>query len=149
MGRHEESMLRNINKMRSRLAPSAMRAMRQASPAFSRGMAGGLTPEEERAHLSDKQRALMKMEDDYGTHNYHPLPVVLAKGVGNKVWDVDGKEYFDYLSAYSAVNQGHCHPRIIKVLQEQAAPLTLSSRAFWNDQYPIFCKFMSDTFKYE
>lgn len=142
-------MLRNINKMRSRLAPSAMRAMRQASPAFSRGMAGGLTPEEERAHLSDKQRALMKMEDDYGTHNYHPLPVVLAKGVGNKVWDVDGKEYFDYLSAYSAVNQGHCHPKIIKAMADQANTLTLSSRAFHNNVLGPYCEFVTKYFGYD
>jgi ornithine--oxo-acid transaminase len=95
------------------------------------------------------QQKMVELGEQYGAHNYHPLPVVLASGKGCFMYDVDGKEYFDFLSAYSAVNQGHCHPRIIKVMQEQAATLTLSSRAFWNDQYPIFCKFMSDTFKYE
>jgi len=112
-------------------------------------MAGGLTPEQERAHLSDKQRTLMKMEDDYGTHNYHPLPVVLAKGKGNKVWDVDGKEYFDYLSAYSAVNQGHCHPKIIGAMTEQAQTLTLSSRAFHNDVLGPYCEYVTKYFGYD
>ena len=73
------------------------------------------------------------LENQYGAHNYHPLPVVLAKGEGVYVWDVDGKKYYDFLSAYSAVNQGHCHPKIIKALTEQASKLTLTSRAFYND----------------
>ena len=77
----------------------------------------------------------MDLEAKYGAHNYHPLPVVLAKGKGAKVWDVEGKEYFDFLSAYSAVNQGHCHPKIIKAMTDQAERLTLSSRAFYNDGY--------------
>lgn len=75
----------------------------------------------------------MELEARYGAHNYHPLPVVLAKGKGAKVWDVEGVEYYDFLSAYSAVNQGHCHPKIIEALCEQAHTLTLSSRAFYND----------------
>lgn len=98
---------------------------------------------------SAKQQEMVELGEKYGAHNYHPLPVVLASGKGCFMYDVDGKEYFDFLSAYSAVNQGHCHPRIIKVMQDQAATLTLSSRAFWNDQYPTFCKFMTDLFKYE
>jgi len=77
---------------------------------------------------------LMELEDQYGAHNYHPLPVVLSRGLGPYVWDVDGKRYFDFLSAYSAVNQGHCHPRIIGALTEQAQRLTLTSRAFFNDR---------------
>jgi ornithine--oxo-acid transaminase len=72
----------------------------------------------------------MQLEDKYGSHNYHPLPVVLAKGEGVYVWDCEGKKYYDFLSAYSAVNQGHCHPKIIGALMEQAKTLTLTSRAF-------------------
>mmetsp|Transcript_6591 Transcript_6591/g.19340 ORF Transcript_6591/g.19340 Transcript_6591/m.19340 type:complete len:438 (-) Transcript_6591:237-1550(-) len=88
----------------------------------------------------------MGLEDKYGAHNYHPLPVVLAKGEGIKVWDVDGKEYFDFLSAYSAVNQGHCHPKIIGALQEQAEKLTLTSRAFYNDSLGEYCEFITQYF---
>jgi len=75
----------------------------------------------------------INLEDKYGAHNYHPLPVVLNRGEGVYVWDVEGKQYYDFLSAYSAVNQGHCHPKIIKALTDQAATLTLTSRAFYND----------------
>ena len=75
----------------------------------------------------------MQLEDTYGAHNYHPLPVVLSKGDGVKVWDVEGKEYYDFLSAYSAVNQGHCHPRLVKAMTDQASKLALTSRAFYND----------------
>ena len=77
---------------------------------------------------------LMQLEDQYGAHNYHPLPVVLSRGRGVHLWDVAGRQYFDFLSAYSAVNQGHCHPRIIGALMEQAQQLTLTSRAFFNDR---------------
>jgi len=137
-----------LSKMK-KLAPSATRAVRQLAPAGSRSMAGGMTADQERAHLSQKQRDLMKKEDDYGTKNYHPLPVVLAKGKGNKVWDVDGKEYFDYLSAYSAVNQGHCHPKIIGAMTEQAQTLTLSSRAFHNDVLGPYCEYVTKYFGYD
>ena len=75
----------------------------------------------------------IELEDKYGAHNYHPLPVVLQKGKGVHVWDVEGLKYFDFLSAYSAVNQGHCHPKIIKSLTDQASLLTLTSRAFHNN----------------
>ena len=78
-------------------------------------------------------RAIM-LEDRFGAHNYHPMPVVLQKGEGVFVWDVDNKRYFDFLSAYSAVNQGHCHPKIVQAMIEQAQKLTLTSRAFYNDQ---------------
>lgn len=88
----------------------------------------------------------MALEDKYGAHNYHPLPVVLAKGKDTKVWDVDGKEYYDFLSAYSAVNQGHCHPKIIGALMEQAETLTLTSRAFYNDALGEYCEFITDYF---
>eukprot|EP00960_Hanusia_phi_P010478 306836-Hanusia_phi.AAC.3 len=110
---------------------------------------GGSASDAERAHLSEKQRKLMKLEDDFGAHNYHPLPVVLSKGKGVKVWDVDGKEYYDYLSAYSAVNQGHCHPKIIAAMKEQADILTLSSRAFHNDVLGPYCEFVTKYFGYE
>ncbi|MEM1215767.1 MAG: ornithine--oxo-acid transaminase [Bacteroidota bacterium] len=92
---------------------------------------------------------LMKMEDQYGAHNYHPLPVVLAKGRGVHVWDVEGKRYFDFLSAYSAVNQGHCHPRIVNALVEQARELTLTSRAFYNNVLGPYEKFMTSYFGYD
>lgn len=89
------------------------------------------------------------MEDQYGAHNYHPLPVVLSKGEGAFVWDVEGKKYFDFLSAYSAVNQGHCHPKIVKALYEQAMTLTLTSRAFYNDALGPYEKFITDYFGYD
>ncbi len=91
----------------------------------------------------------MEMEDKYGAHNYHPLPVVLKKGEGAFVWDVEGKKYFDFLSAYSAVNQGHCHPKIVGALTEQAQQLTLTSRAFYNDQLGPYEKFVTEYFGYE
>lgn len=97
--------------------------------------------------LSSKE--LMQMEDQYGAHNYHPLPVVLAKGRGVHVWDVEGKKYYDFLSAYSAVNQGHCHPSIISALKEQAEKLTLTSRAFYNDVLGRYEKFITDFFGYD
>lgn len=89
------------------------------------------------------------MEHQYGAHNYHPLPVVLSRGQGASVWDVEGKKYFDFLSAYSAVNQGHCHPHIIKALTDQAAQLTLTSRAFFNDQLGRFEKFATEFFGFD
>jgi len=91
----------------------------------------------------------MALEDKYGAHNYHPLPVVLAKGKGCKVWDVDGKEYYDFLSAYSAVNQGHCHPKILDAMKTQSEILTLSSRAFHNDVLGPYCEFVTKFFGYE
>ena len=92
---------------------------------------------------------LMELENQYGAHNYHPLPVVLAKGEGVFVWDVEGKRYYDFLSAYSAVNQGHCHPRIINALVEQAQKLTLTSRAFYNDVLGKYEKYITDYFGYD
>ena len=88
-------------------------------------------------------------EEIFGAHNYHPLPVVLDRGKGVYVWDVDGKRYFDFLSAYSAVNQGHCHPKIINTLIEQAKKLTLTSRAFYNSTLGEFEKFITEYFGYE
>lgn len=91
----------------------------------------------------------IELEEKYGAHNYHPLPVVLAKGEGVFLWDVEGKRYFDFLSAYSAVNQGHCHPRIKNALIEQAGILTLTSRAFYNDVLGPFEKYITGYFGYD
>lgn len=93
--------------------------------------------------------ALMEMEDTYGAHNYHPLPVVLSRGEGVHLWDVDGKRYYDFLSAYSAVNQGHCHPKIIQALTEQVQKLTLTSRAFYNDKLGVYEKYITEYFGFE
>ena len=89
------------------------------------------------------------LEHDFGAHNYHPLPVVLARGQGVHVWDVAGARYLDCLSAYSAVNQGHCHPRLVAALQEQAAKLTLASRAFHTDALGEYCEYVTEYFGYE
>jgi ornithine--oxo-acid transaminase len=89
------------------------------------------------------------LEERYGAHNYHPIPVVLARGEGIFLWDVEGKKYFDFLSAYSAVNQGHCHPRIVSALIEQAQTLTLTSRAFYNDKLGICEKYIAEYFGYD
>jgi len=91
----------------------------------------------------------MMLEDKYGAHNYHPLPVVLSKGEGVHVWDVEGKRYFDFLSAYSAINQGHCHPKIVNTLIEQTKKLTLTSRAFYNDALGVYEKFVTSYFGYD
>lgn len=92
---------------------------------------------------------LMELEERYGAHNYHPLPVVLSKGEGVFVWDTDGKRYYDFLSAYSAVNQGHCHPRIVNALIEQAQKLTLTSRAFYNDVLGRYEQYITKYFGYD
>lgn len=89
------------------------------------------------------------LENKYGAHNYHPLPVVLAKGEGVYLWDIEGKKYFDFLSAYSAVNQGHCHPDIIDALTEQSKKLTLTSRAFYNDQLGRMEQYLTETFHFD
>ena len=91
----------------------------------------------------------MALESEYGAHNYHPIPVVIERGEGVFVWDVQGKKYYDYLSAYSAVNQGHCHPSIINALIEQAKTLTLTSRAFYNDKLGEYEKFITKYFGYD
>ncbi len=96
-----------------------------------------------------KSQYLIDLEDQYGAHNYHPMPVVLERGEGVFVWDVDGKKYYDFLSAYSAVNQGHCHERIIDALVEQAQKLTLTSRAFHNNLLGEYEKFITELFGYD
>jgi ornithine--oxo-acid transaminase len=84
------------------------------------------------------------LENEYGAHNYHPLPVVLKEGNGVFLWDVEGKRYYDFLSAYSAMNQGHCHPKIIHSLIEQAQRLTLTSRAFHSEELSLFTEFITN-----
>jgi ornithine--oxo-acid transaminase len=100
--------------------------------------------------VSEKRsEALINLEDKFGAHNYHPLPVVLEKGEGVFVWDVEGKKYFDFLSAYSAVNQGHCHPTIVGALIDQAQKLTLTSRAFYNDVLGEYEKYVTSYFGFD
>ncbi len=99
--------------------------------------------------MKKTSKELMALEERYGAHNYHPLPVVLHRGEGIYVWDVEGKQYFDFLSSYSAVNQGHCHPRIVKALKDQADTLCLTSRAFYNDALCEYEQFMHDYFGYD
>lgn len=98
-------------------------------------------------NISSKET--VELEQKYSAHNYHPLPVVFHKASGAHVWDPEGKEYLDFLSAYSAVNQGHCHPKIVKALVDQASTLTLSSRAFSNDVFAVFAKYVTEYFGYE
>jgi ornithine--oxo-acid transaminase len=99
--------------------------------------------------LSSKAEVLIEKENKYGAHNYHPLPVVLDRGEGVYVWDVDGKKYYDFLSAYSAVNQGHCHPKIIGAMVKQAQTLTLTSRAFYNDQLGVYEEYVTKYFGFD
>jgi ornithine--oxo-acid transaminase len=99
--------------------------------------------------LTEKSLYYLDLEEKYGAHNYHPLPVVLNKGEGVFVWDVDGKRYYDFLSGYSAVNQGHCHPKIIAALVEQAQRITLTSRAFHNDLLGEYAQFITAYFGYD
>jgi ornithine--oxo-acid transaminase len=99
--------------------------------------------------LSPRMQSFLDLEEKYGAHNYHPLPVVLEKGEGVFVWDVEGKKYYDFLSGYSAVNQGHCHPKIIAALVEQSKKLTLTSRAFHNNLLGEYEKFITDYFGYD
>jgi len=99
--------------------------------------------------LSEKTQFYLQLEEDFGAHNYHPIPIVLERGKGVFVWDVDGKKYYDFLSGYSAINQGHCHPRIVHALVEQAQKLTLTSRAFYNNLLGQYAKFITQYFGYD
>ena len=99
--------------------------------------------------LSEQSQYYLELEEKYGSHNYHPIPVVLSKGQGVFVWDVDGKKYYDFLSGYSAVNQGHCHPKIVQSFIEQSQKLTLTSRAFHSDQLGEYAKFVTNYFGYD
>src|SRR6186997_841806 len=100
-------------------------------------------------NMSEKTQYYLDLEEKYGAHNYHPIPVVLERGEGVYVWDVEGKRYYDFLAAYSAVNQGHCHPRIIKVLNEQSKKLTLTSRAFYNSVLGEYEKYITSYFGFD
>ena len=98
---------------------------------------------------SDLSLHYLELEEKYGAHNYHPLPVVLTRGAGTHVWDIDGRRYYDCLSGYSAVNQGHCHPRVVAALLEQASRLTLTSRAFYNDLLGEYEEYITKYFRYD
>ena len=98
---------------------------------------------------STTTESILEQENQFSAHNYHPLPVVLSRGQGTYVWDVDGKKYYDFLSGYSALNQGHCHPKIIASLIFQAQRLTLTSRAFHNDQFAEYARFITQYFGYD
>lgn len=100
-------------------------------------------------NISINARKFIEQEERYGAHNYHPLPIVLSRGKGCYLWDVDGKKYFDFLSAYSAVNQGHCHPKIVNALKEQAETLCLTSRAFYNDTLGPYEEYIHNYFGYD
>ena len=103
-------------------------------------------PHRSAASSSDE---LMRMEQHHSAHNYHPIPMVFSHAKGTTIWDPEGNKYIDFLSAYSAVNQGHCHPKVVKALTDQAERLTLSSRAFYNDKFPIFAEYLTQMFGYE
>ncbi len=96
-----------------------------------------------------KSQAFIAQEERYGAHNYHPLPVVLSRGLGAKVWDVEGREYYDFLSAYSAVNQGHCHPKLVAAMAEQSGKLALTSRAFHNDRLGPYEQYVTEFFGFD
>ncbi|KAF9239446.1 pyridoxal phosphate-dependent transferase [Melanogaster broomeanus] len=133
------------------MSPATTFPSNEASNDTSNGSHGqkhrvsGVADPSERLSSAD----LIQMEYEHSAHNYHPLPVVFDSAKGAKVWDPEGKEYIDMLSAYSAVNQGHCHPKIVATLVEQAQKLTLSSRAFYNSVFPLFAKQMKETFGYD
>ncbi|KAG0478845.1 hypothetical protein HPP92_013564 [Vanilla planifolia] len=99
--------------------------------------------------LTSSSEELIRMEQQHSAHNYHPIPMVFSQAKGTCVWDPEGNKYIDFLSAYSAVNQGHCHPKVMKALIEQAQRLTLSSRAFYNDKFPIFAEYLTRIFGYD
>ncbi|CDY33459.1 BnaA06g36140D [Brassica napus] len=119
------------------------------STAGARRSYGGLPESNSKAPSSSSSQRLMELESKFSAHNYHPVPVVFSRGNGSTIWDPEGKKYIDFLAAYSAVNQGHCHPKIIKALQEQVEKLTLSSRAFYNDKFPVFAERLTNMFGYE
>ncbi|XP_010867153.1 ornithine aminotransferase, mitochondrial [Esox lucius] len=127
--------------------------LRSATPALRRAVHSGTRPASTaasklKADLPLTAEEVYAREERYGAHNYHPLPVALEKGEGLYVWDVDGNRYFDFLSAYSAVNQGHCHPKIIAALNAQASKLTLTSRAFYNDVLGAYEEYITSLFGY-
>src|SRR5436190_792302 len=122
--------------------------MPPAAISASNGTVKAMTPAISAYHASTTSTAI-ENESTYAAHNYHPIPVVFARAQGTSVWDPEGRHYLDFLSAYSAVNQGHCHPELVKVLCEQAGRLTLSSRAFYNDVFPIFAEYATKLFGFD
>ncbi|KAM7183466.1 ornithine aminotransferase [Naviculisporaceae sp. PSN 640] len=119
------------------------------APHAETGVANGKANGADGRYHATSTTAAIEAENEYAAHNYHPLPVVFARAQGVNVWDPEGKHYLDFLSAYSAVNQGHCHPELIKALTEQASRVTLSSRAFYNDVFPVWAKKVRDIFGYD
>ncbi|MCJ8738852.1 hypothetical protein PDJAM_G00040520 [Pangasius djambal] len=130
------------------------RLSRWATPTLSRAAHSGMRSSSTAASYAKRDERVLSSEEvfsreeRYGAHNYHPLPVALHRGEGIHVWDVEGRRYFDFLSAYSAVNQGHCHPKIVAALTEQAARLTLTSRAFYNDVLGEYEEYITSLFRY-
>uniref|UniRef100_A0A668AP17 Ornithine aminotransferase n=1 Tax=Myripristis murdjan TaxID=586833 RepID=A0A668AP17_9TELE len=150
--RHRLAPVKHINTegMISKLS----RGLRRATPLLCRSVHSGTRPASTAAFKLKTDRRLTSeevyaREDKYGAHNYHPLPVALERGEGLYVWDVDGNRYYDFLSAYSAVNQGHCHPKIIAALNAQASKLTLTSRAFFNDVLGVYEEYVTKLFGYD
>lgn len=120
-----------------------------SSPASKTGLTEPSNPTKRAEFHAPSTEAAIGGEHDHAAHNYHPLPVVFARASGTSVWDPEGRHYLDFLSSYSAVNQGHCHPELVKALTEQASTLTLSSRAFYNDVFPKFAEFVTQYFGYD
>lgn len=129
-------------------ASSAMTKNLSFRTAASTATVSESIPEELRS-LSQASRNMIALGEKHGAHNYHPLPVVLQRGKGVHLYDIDENEYYDFLSAYSAVNQGHCHPKIMQALVDQASRLTLTSRAFYNDTLGEYCQFITSYFGYD
>ena len=128
--------------------PLSMETNGQSAKSVERRPHSNGTSKPSKYHVLSTQQAIDD-ENIYAAHNYHPLPVVFARASGTSVWDPEGKKYLDFLSAYSAVNQGHCHPELVKALTEQAQRLTLSSRAFYNDVFPRFAEAVTKAFGYD
>ncbi|KAB1222610.1 Ornithine aminotransferase, mitochondrial [Morella rubra] len=127
---------------------ASRRALQSFSHRFCWGRRNfGAVPEDSRAASCSQK--LISLEYEYSAHNYHPVPIVFSQAKGSSVWDPEGNRYLDFLAAYSAVNQGHCHPKIMKALQEQTERFTLSSRAFYNDRFPIFAELLHSMFGYD
>jgi len=152
----------NLPRMLSRVLSTAARESRASARLQGKGTlavisrpcsaASGPLPSSKPypiSELDEKSKKVIQKESKYGAHNYHPLPVALSRGQGVFVWDVAGNRYYDFLSAYSAVNQGHCHPRIIRALQEQSKVLTLTSRAFYANVLGEYEEFVTKLFGYD
>lgn len=138
MAVHEES-INGVNRLNGHVQPTPGKAPAALSTE---------SPGSSKYHAASSEEAIHS-EHIYAAHNYHPLPIVFSRASGASVWDPEGKHYLDFLSAYSAVNQGHCHPELVKALTEQASRLTLSSRAFYNDVFPRFAEFVTKYFDFD